>query len=214
MARKHIAKKGALAAGLAVALTLGIGAGTAFAYYTDSDHASGMISFSYDPEPPTTEVEEYPTDGVKTVSVKNTGEVDAMVRVKIVHPTFPESWGVTINYEDNALAAGWVNDVLGRDAQGNDTANTENWWYYPEPLSPGEVAPAFKVEVTVKDAADQRIPAFDVVVLQQCTSAKGFVEGEKFLGTFADGDKYLTSFPDKAVVDTEVEKPVPLEVGE
>ena len=80
MARKHLARTGAVA----LVLSLGVAAGTAYAYYTDTQHAQGMISFSYtpdtpdtpeDPDTPTTEVDEYPVDGQKTVTVKNTGKV-------------------------------------------------------------------------------------------------------------------------------------------
>ena len=45
MAQKHLAKRGIAALVIAVALTMGTAAGTAFAYYTDTTHAKGMVSF-------------------------------------------------------------------------------------------------------------------------------------------------------------------------
>ena len=56
-------------------------------------------------------------------------------------------------------------------------------------MAPGETTPAFTVEVTLEDEAFTQ--PFDIAVVQQCASAKSFVEGAPFLGTFADGDKSL-----------------------
>lgn len=190
MAQKHLAKRGAAALAIAVALTMGTAAGTAFAYYTDTTHAQGMISFSYDPNPPTTEVEEYPVEGQKTVAVKNTGDVDAMVRVKVFYPEFPDSWGVDIRIVPSEEGAEWTQDVTGVDAAGNPTPNSEGWLYWPHPVEPGETTPTFTVQVTLKDGSTFNQP-FDITVVQQCASAKGFVEGQPLLGTFADGKKSL-----------------------
>lgn len=191
MAQKHFAKRGIAALVIAVALTMGTAAGTAFAYYTDTTHAKGMVSFSYDPNPPTTEVEEYPdpVTGQKTVAVKNTGDVDAMVRVKVFYPEFPEDWGVSVKIVPTEEGAAWTQDVVGTDAEGNLVPNSDGWLYWPHAVAPGETTPAFTVEVTLEDEAFNQ--PFDIAVVQQCASAKSFVEGAPFLGTFADGDKSL-----------------------
>lgn len=191
MAKKHLAKRGIAALVIAVVLTMGTAAGTAFAYYTDTTQAKGMVSFSYNPNPPTTEVDEYPDPdtGQKTVAVKNTGEVDAMVRVNVFSPDFPDSWGVKVKVVAEGDAAEWTQDVTGVNASGDPVPNDEGWLYWPHPVAPGESTPAFTVEVTREDSTFSQ--PFDITVVQQCASAKSFVEGQPLLGTFADGEKRL-----------------------
>lgn len=191
MAKKHLAKRGIAALVIAVALTMGTAVGTAFAYYTDTTQAKGMVSFSYNPNPPTTEVEEYPDPdtGQKTVAVKNTGDVDAMVRVKVFYPEFPENWDVNIKVVAEGNASEWTQDVVGVNASGDPTPNDEGWLYWPHPVAPGDTTPAFAVQVTSENGAFNQ--PFDITVVQQCASAKSFVEGQPLLGTFADGEKSL-----------------------
>ena len=109
-----------------------------------------MVSFSYNPNPPTTEVDEYPDPdtGQKTVAVKNTGEVDAMVRVNVFSPDFPDTWGVKVKVVAEGDAAEWTQDVTGVNASGDPVPNDEGWLYWPHPVAPGESTPAFTVEVT------------------------------------------------------------------
>ena len=52
MAQRHFPKRLAVALSLTLVVSLGLAAGTAWAYYTDTNKANGMIQFSYDPEPP------------------------------------------------------------------------------------------------------------------------------------------------------------------
>lgn len=190
MAKKHLAKRGIAALVIAVALTMGTAVGTAFAYYTDTTQAKGMVSFSYNPNPPTTEVEEYEVEGQKTVAIKNTGDVDAMVRVKVFYPEFPEDWGVDISIATEGDADEWTQDVSGVNAAGDPVDNDEGWLYWPHPVAPDKSTPAFTVNVTLKDGSTFNQP-FDITVVQQCTSAKSFTEGQPLLGTFADGEKSL-----------------------
>ena len=191
MAKKHLAKRGIAALVIAVALTMGTAVGTAFAYYTDTTQAKGMVSFSYNPNPPTTEVEEDPdpVTGQKTVAIKNTGDVDAMVRVKVFYPEFPEEWGVNISIVTEGDAGEWTQDVLGKDKDGNPTPNDEGWLYWPHPVAPDKSTPAFTVKATLTNKNFNQ--PFDITVVQQCTSAKSFTEGQPLLGTFADGEKSL-----------------------
>lgn len=86
-----------------------------------------MVSFSYNPNPPTTEVDEYPDPdtGQKTVAVKNTGEVDAMVRVNVFSPDFPDSWGVKVKVVAEGDAAEWTQDVTGVNASGDRCPTTK-----------------------------------------------------------------------------------------
>lgn len=170
-----------VAAALSVALVVSLGAaGTAWAYYTDTTKAAGMIQFKYDPNPPTTEVQETPDGTDKIISVQNIGEVDAMVRVKVFDP---EINGVELSFEPGD---GWTQAV---------NENEEGWWYYTEPIAPGASTPDLKAVVTVD--TEKVTHGFDVIVVQQCATAKLFGtttdDGNPVLGKFADGDKYLTS---------------------
>ena len=125
MARKHFGRRMAAALAVALVVSMGAAAGTAWAYYTDTNRASGMIAFNY-PNPPSTEIEEDEDNLSKIISVKNTGEVDAMVRVKIFVPTID---GVTVGIfpvaDDGETAietgSGWTQSVEG---------NKEGWWDY------------------------------------------------------------------------------------
>lgn len=170
-----------VAAALSVALVVSLGAaGTAWAYYTDTTKAAGMIQFKYDPNPPTTEVQETPDGASKVISVQNTGEVDAMVRVKVFDPKIS---GVELSFEPGD---GWTQAV---------NENEEGWWYYTEPIAPGASTPDLKAVVKVD--TEKVTHGFDVIVVQQCATAKLFGtttdDGNPVLGKFADGDKYLTS---------------------
>lgn len=185
MAHKHFGRRMAAALAVALVVSLGAAAGTAWAYYTDTNRASGMIAFNYNPNPPSTEVKEEQKDLNKIISVQNTGEVDAMVRVKIFAPDID---GVTVSIfpvaDDGETAietgSGWTQSVEG---------NKEGWWYYTSPIAPGASTTKIKVKVEIKNPKD--VPAFDIVVVQQCTSTSPDTPGGLKLGEFADGQKSL-----------------------
>lgn len=111
MAQRHFPKRLAVALSLTLVVSLGLAAGTAWAYYTDTNKANGMIQFSYDPEPPKTEVKEDKDNLDKVITVKNTGEVDAMVRVKVLAPVIDglavtENAGAAPDYAQVKATAG------------------------------------------------------------------------------------------------------------
>ena len=174
MGKQSLAKRVALTVSAALVISLGVAAGTA--YYTDTTKAAGMIQFKYNPNPPKTEVNETPDGANKVISVTNTGDVDAMVRVKVFDPQID---GVELTFE---AAPGWTQAVSDND---------EGWWYYTEPVAPKASTPALKALVTVD--TEKVAHGFDVAVVQQCTSARAFEAGQPLLGTFADGEKYLTA---------------------
>ena len=178
MRKSSLARRVTVALSVALVVSLGV-AGTAWAYYTDTTKPAGMIQFKYDPNPPTTEVEETSDGTNKRISVKNTGEVDAMVRVKVFDPQIS---GVELSFE---AAEGWTQAV-------ND--NGEGWWYYTQPIAPDASTSELKAVVTVDASVDH---GFDVIVVQQCASAKLFgtvtKDGKAVLGKFADGEKYLSA---------------------
>lgn len=176
MGKQSLAKRVALTVSAALVISLGVAAGTAWAYYTDTTKAAGMIQFKYNPNPPEPEVNETPDGANKVISVTNTGDVDAMVRVKVFDPQID---GVELTFE---AAPGWTQAVSDND---------EGWWYYTEPVAPKASTPALKALVTVD--TEKVAHGFDVAVVQQCTSARAFEAGQPLLGTFADGEKYLTA---------------------
>lgn len=183
MAQRHFPKRIAAALSVALVLSLGLAAGTAWAYYTDTNKANGMVHFSYNPEPPKTEVKEEKDNLDKIITVENTGEVDAMVRVKVFAPAID---GVEVT--ENASDVSPFNPVEGNGWTQAVTNNGEKWLYYTEPVAPGDATAPLRVHVEVD--AEKVTHPFDLTVVQQCASAKTFDPAKPFLGTFADGDKY------------------------
>ena len=66
--------------------------------------------------------------------------------------------------------------------------NGEGWWYYTEPVAPGDSTEPLRVHVEVD--TEKVTHPFDITVVQQCAAAKLFDPAKPFLGTFADGDEY------------------------
>lgn len=126
--------------------------GTAFAYYTDTHRANGMVRLW---TPPTTDITEE-TDGTgtnKLVTIKNTGGVDTTVRVKV----FCATQNATLDFQGDSWSR-------------MDSANADDeygWFYYNGVLKPGEETLALKVLVTPTDNAPDE---FDVAVIQQCSN--------------------------------------------
>lgn len=176
---RSISRKFAAVLALALVACLAMATGTAYAYYTDTTKANGMISFQWEPDEPPTDVEEE-LDGLnKTIRVKNTGNenaADALVRVKLVYPDPTKmEGGVTITVDK---AADWT------EAGG--------WLYYNAPIAPGKSTSDIKVIVEVKDKSKLR--PFDIVVVQQCAKAEG-TSWDDWHGTFveSEGAIYLKS---------------------
>ena len=184
---RNVSRKFVVALCLALVACLSVMATTAFAYYTDTSKANGLIAFSWtpdnpddpddptdptdpedpkDPDEPKTEVKEELHGLDKTITVENTGEVAAFVRVQLIYPDPNYMAGkVSINVE---AGEGWV--------KGQD-----NWYYYLEPIAPGAVTPTINVAVEVGDKDNLR--PFDIVVIQQCAKVEHNTDG-KLCGTF------------------------------
>lgn len=181
---RNVSRKFVVALCLALVACLSVMATTAFAYYTDTSKANGLIAFSWtpdnpddpddptdpedpkDPDEPKTEVEEKLHGLDKTIAVKNTGKVDAFVRVQLIYPD-PNHMAGDVSI-DVVAGEGWV--------KGQD-----NWYYYLEPIAPDAVTPTINVEVEVGDKDNLR--PFDIVVIQQCAKVERNAEG-KLCGTF------------------------------
>lgn len=187
---RNVSRKFVVALCLALVACLSVMATTAFAYYTDTSKANGLIAFSWtpdnpddpddptdpedpkDPDEPKTEVEEEIVHGQdKTIAVKNTGEVPALVRAQLIYPDPNHMAGeVSISV---VAGEGWVK---GKD----------NWYYYLKPIDPDAVTPTIKVEVEVGDKDNLR--PFDIVVIQQCAKVE-YNEDGQLCGAFVKGEK-------------------------
>lgn len=182
---RNVSRKFVVALCLALVACLSVMATTAFAYYTDTSKANGLIAFSWtpdnpddpddptdpedpkDPDEPKTEVEEKLYGLDKTIAVKNTGKVAALVRVQLIYPDPNHMAGdVSINV---IAGEGWV--------KGQD-----NWYYYLQPIQPGETTPT-EIKVTVEVGDKDNLRPFDIVVVQQCAKVERNEDG-KLCGTF------------------------------
>lgn len=145
-----LAKRASIVAIAAVLATVAI-AGTAYAYFTAYTQANGghTLELGY-----STEITEDVTDGVKTISMKNTGDIDVKVRIQIFY-------GSGIN---NSIA------VVIPDADGW-TKTGDNMWEYDGVLAPDANTSDLKVEVRVADGVDDPssvdLSNFDVIVIGQ-----------------------------------------------
>lgn len=214
---RNVSRKFVVALCLALVACLSVMATTAFAYYTDTSKANGLIAFSWtpdnpdnpddpddpddptdpedpkDPEEPKTEVEEDLEGLNKHIAVKNTGEVAALVRVQLIYPD-PEHMAGDVS----------INVVPGEDwVKGQD-----NWYYYLEPIQPGETTPTIEVTVTVEDKDNLR--PFDIVVIQQCAKVERNEDGQ-LCGTFVKGEKPIVI--DRAALNPSPSEPTEDEGG-
>lgn len=208
---RNVSRKFVVALCLALVACLSVMATTAFAYYTDTSKANGLIAFSWtpdnpddpddptdpedpeDPDEPKTEVEEELHGLDKTIAVKNTGKVAAFVRVQLIYPDPNYMDGkVSISVE---AGEGWV--------KGQD-----NWYYYLEPIAPDAVTPTIQVKVEVGDKDNLR--PFDIVVIQQCAKVERNAEG-KLCGTFVTEEGPVVI--DKEVLNPSTSEPTEGEDG-
>lgn len=170
---RNMSRKFAAVLALVLVACLAMATGTAYAYYTDTTKANGMISFQWEPDEPPTDVEEELYGLNKTIRVRNTGNenaADALVRVKLVHP------------DPSKMEGGVGIEVKKADA---DWTEADGWLYYNTPVAPGESTSDITVDVEVKDK--DKLRPFDIVVVQQCAKAEG-TSPDDWHGTFAESE--------------------------
>lgn len=142
---RKLSKKSLCLAAAALTLTAGISAGTAMAYFTTYAEASGNVTLNmgFTETKPTEEFSNW----TKHVTVKNTGDFACFVRVK-------------------ALAGEKYQDGLQySDSDGKWTLGEEGYYYYSEPVAPGESSSVLDIKIDSKDTKD----SFNVVVVQEST---------------------------------------------
>lgn len=144
--------------GLIALLAVALCAGPAYAYFTAVTSASGEqeITLGY-----STETHEELANGNKKITMKNTGDMDVMVRVIIMGAEPREGVDISI------AGLGWSR-VGGSDDQ-------QIWLYTADALHPGEETSVLNVEVEKKEISDKPIDLlnldFDIAVVGQCTPA-------------------------------------------
>ena len=144
--KKRFSKNFCLAAA-ALTLTAGISVGSAMAYFTTYATASGGAVISLGS---TTIVPEEEVVGMeKRISVKNTGDYECFVRVKVFAGD---------KYQPGLV---FIPDQAGTWSQGED-----GYYYCSQVIPEGGVSETFRVKIDTMDSEDD----FNVIVIQECTA--------------------------------------------
>ena len=144
--KKRFSKNFCLAAA-ALTLTAGISVGSAMAYFTTYATASGGAVISLGS---TTIVPEEEVVGMeKRISVKNTGDYECFVRVKVFAGD---------KYQPGLV---FIPDQAGTLSQGED-----GYYYCSQVIPAGGVSETFRVKIDTMDSEDD----FNVIVIQECTA--------------------------------------------
>lgn len=144
---RKFSKKALCLAAAGLVLAGGASVGSAYAYFTTYAEAAGGRLFELGGT--RTEIEEQVENGVKIVSVKNTGDYGCYVRLT----AFAGS-GYTLVYTDGGSDK-WTD---GRDG----------YWYYSELLKPGERTKTMKVQIPKELLEDAKDTDLNVIVVQEC----------------------------------------------
>ena len=124
----------------------GVAVRPAMAYFTDSHETTGSIQISIGDSKLTPKDS---ADGLlKTVSVTNTSNYDAFVRVKAV-------------YSKNFSAA------ITDEAKENGWSEKDGYFYYAPVLAAGESTPDLKIQISVVD--NSIADSFNVVIIEEAT---------------------------------------------
>ena len=129
----------------AAALLTSLSVGNALAYFTSYCEAEGSVAMNMGFT--RTEVDEDVIGGEKQVTIRNTGDYDCFVRVRVF-----DSIGA-VEYGDG----GWED-------------GSDGYWYYSPVLSPGESTTVFHVEYSSVISGMENPPEeFNIVVVSECT---------------------------------------------
>lgn len=136
---------------LAVLMVLTLSVKSASAYFTTYVTAKGGRVLAFNPE---TEIDEEYSAGMKTIRVRNTGDVDVFVRLTYFYPS-----NVTVA-PDKSSSAKWKH--LGGAA-----------YEYTEKVAPGASTEDFKLAIDLSGATAADIETFNVIVVYEFTPAFG-----------------------------------------
>ncbi len=146
---KKLSKKALCLAAAGLVLVGGASVGSAYAYFTTYTEASGGVLFEMGATK--TEIHEEVEDGMKIVSIENTGDYACYVRVT----AFAGS-EYTLTYKDGGSRK-WTN--------GGD----DYWWYYSDLVQPGETTGTLNIKIPAdlfNDLTDEK--DLNVIVVQEC----------------------------------------------
>ena len=146
---KKLSKKALCLAAAGLVLVGGASVGSAYAYFTTYTEASGGVVFEMGATK--TEIHEDVKDGMKIVSIENTGDYACYVRVT----AFAGS-EYTLTYKDGGSGK-WTN--------GGD----DYWWYYSDLVQPGETTGTLNIKIPAdlfNDLTDEK--DLNVIVVQEC----------------------------------------------
>ena len=158
---KKLSKKALCLAAAGLVLVGGASVGSAYAYFTTYTEASGGVVFEMGATK--TEIHEDVKDGMKIVSIENTGDYACYVRVT----AFAGS-EYTLTYKDGGSRK-WTN--------GGD----DYWWYYSDLVQPGETTGTLNIKIPAdlfNDLTDEK--DLNVIVVQEC-APESYDENEALL---------------------------------
>lgn len=144
--KKGFSKKLCLAAA-ALTLTAGVSVGSAMAYFTTYAITEGGAAISLGST--TIVPDETVSAMTKHISVKNTGDYECFVRVKVL---------VSDKYKDGL--------VFTPDDEGHWEYREDGYYYCDLVIQPGEASPTFHVKIDNMDSEED----FNVIVVQECTA--------------------------------------------
>ncbi len=159
MNKKFLKNKIFWLAMIAVVLVGSVSVQSAMAYFTTYVKAEGGYEITLGDE---TEIEEDVKDMTKSISIKNTGETDCYVRVKVF-------CGSQLNISYSGAVDGSGNQYW--------TLDDDGYWYYKDILKVGESSEVLNAKIELpEDYKD----TFNVIVVQECTPVQYKEDGTAY----------------------------------
>jgi hypothetical protein len=152
----------------ALALAAGLTVKPAMAYFTDYTTAGGTVEISV--KNPSTSLTEGVWDFTKHITITNNGEAECFIRVAAIAPN------------DFTLS-------LGSDSEGWSYNSEDAYYYYSDPVAPGESAHVLDIAISGvgvekienQDSGNQLLPSdFNVIILQESVKALYDAEGNAY----------------------------------
>lgn len=166
---RKLSKKSLCLAAAALALTAGISAGTAMAYFTTYAEASRSIALDMPGFSETDTIEKF-SNWTKHVAIQNKGDSACYVRVKAYAG---EKYQNNLKYEDgkdeSILGENQKLDDIPFAERGSWTLGSDGYYYYTEVVEPGQYTHVLDIIIPVgEDDKD----SFNVVVVQESTNVE------------------------------------------
>ena len=153
--KKKFNKKSLCLAAAALALTAGISVNSAMAYFTTYTTAAGDVTISLGST--VTIPEEKVSDWTKHIVIKNTGDYECYVRVKV-------------------FAGEKCQDGLVYQGSQKWSPGEEDYYYYSDIVPAGGETEELQVKIDSKDSEEE----FNIIVAQECTPVLYDDEGKPY----------------------------------